>query len=1168
MTAASSFATETSNKYSEEIAGMAAKSFTPYDPTSEPAAPPIGSLPCNPVRMEGEDGTSWFKVTSLEQVAELLARKDLHGAKIICSHTSSGVYGADFETGTFIDISAVPALSGVEFTDTGMSVGSTVKISHLAQLLKDNADKSQSFTPLYEHIMQIASWQVRNAGSWAGNIMMARKNNFLSDLATIVMGAGATIELIEHGEIKTVTVEELLWCENPDPNCLLLKMTIPFSKPNEYMFSYRQALRYVNAHALINAAFRVTLDGDSISEACVVVNTGDAHAKCLSDVEAFLVGKALTQETLTGACELLATVELTPETQYHSTVQPEGKDGYRSAMLQTFLFKFFASLLGCTGKTVDALADVNSQAWTLARPAGSGSQQFLTKMPDDHPGSTPTTKLDARQLASGEAKYTDDMPATADTLYGCYVLASQANAKVTKIDSRMAMSMPGVVHWVDAEAAGAFFNSCSLVPFEEPIFVPVGGVTQFVGQGVAIVLAKSRREAEAAALVGAQGISYEAGTDAPIFSIQDAIAAPAEKTQGIAGEGELKKGDVDAAWVQCATVVEGEFLIGGQSHFAMEKHSVYVMPQEGDHYTIYAASQVPDFTHTFCALALGVNKDHVTIITKRCGGGFGSKITHAFKVSMGACVASKFAGVPVKMQNPIAVDMHQGGNCRHPNLFKYKAGCDANGLLLGFEIDSALDAGCANDFTGFCCGEVKENLEGVYHVPNLGVKVKPYKTNTASNTAVRAPGLIQAAVATEHIIDHVAAAHGMEASEMRTKNLMSLENAITCAGAKIPEYNIPRIVEELKAKADWEGRKAAVDAFNAEHKWKKRGIEFAPIRYSCTHSFGAGTSALVNISASDGSVTCYHSGVEIGQGIDCKAAHTIAKRFGVDIGKVTVRETNTSVNPNCMITGGSVTSECVVKAVMNACDELLERMLPVREYMTEQEGEGFGEKGAAPTWEELCKFCSGDFMPMALHINLSCAGMYVPEGRNNLDALKSGAPQMLGHGLADYFSTGCGISEVEIDVLSGAKTIIRTDILQDCGHSLNPQIDIGQTEGAFMMGIGFMLQEEIMIDKNTGANQSFDTWEYKPCLYGDTPIEFNTELLKDAPFGADIAVRGSKAIGEPPACLAVSALSAIKSAIRASRVERGLSPEFQMNVPATVDRIHAALEIDASSYKL
>lgn len=314
-------------------------------------------------------------------------------------------------------------------------------------------------------------------------------------------------------------------------------------------------------------------------------------------------------------------------------------------------------------------------------------------------------------------------------------------------------------------------------------------------------------------------------------------------------------------------------------------------------------------------------------------------------------------------------------------------------------------------------------------------------------------------------------------------------------------------------------------------------------------------------------------------------------------------------------------SECIVAAALDACAQLKVRMEPVKAWLTAADANGMiaaqadfkhplglpqeivntfsgfmslaqagalmgcGGAGQEPAWQQLTSFCHGSFMPFDMHIDLCATGMFVPKGRHNLEFLTTpftpgndntcftklatpGTELALGHGLVDYWIFGCAVSEVEIDCLTGAKSIIRSDIIQDVGNSLNAQIDIGQTEGAFVQGLAFMLQEEVLIDHQTGFNHSQDTWEYKPPLVSDIPLELNVELHNKAPVnerGINY-IAGSKAVGEPPILLSLSAVSAIKAAIKSSRVERGLSAEFEVQLPLSVDRIQQALELDQKEF--
>ena len=306
----------------------------------------------------------------------------------------------------------------------------------------------------------------------------------------------------------------------------------------------------------------------------------------------------------------------------------------------------------------------------------------------------------------------------------------------------------------------------------------------------------------------------------------------------------------------------------------------------------------------------------------------------------------------------------------------------------------------------------------------------------------------------------------------------------------------------------------------------------ASLRYGLSHGHVSGSSCTINVHAADGSIEVFHTGQEMGQGLTTKCAMTISMRLGVPLDKIYVHGTNTSVVPNDTVSGGSTTSEALCHAADLACDELLERLKPHEETLNKDKK----PDEAKATFAEICGAAFGGG---AGPENLSISKKYMPKDSSVGKGLDSSA----------YFGLGAAMTEVEVDILTGQVSVVRSDLLYDCGHSLNPTIDIGQAEGAFVMGLGFFLQEETMYSPS-GELISDGTWEYKPPLYNDIPEEFNIELLSDSPYKG--GVRNSKAVGEPPLLLAITSLGATRAAIRASRVERGLDPGFTLSVPYAV----------------
>ena len=469
---------------------------------------------------------------------------------------------------------------------------------------------------------------------------------------------------------------------------------------------------------------------------------------------------------------------------------------------------------------------------------------------------------------------------------------------------------------------------------------------------------------------------------------------------------------------------------------------------------LYVSSQFPDVTRGMTGAIAGISGDKLEVIIKRCGGGFGGKLDNSFWNSGAAAVCAKKLRRPVKMQNDISTDMMIGGNCRHPSQIKYKASVDAAGKITSMDVDSTIDGGGAGGFSGFVADEIVKNIESTYHVPNVRSKVAVTKTNTASNTAVRGPGLVQAIAITETIVEHLAGAMKVPSEKVRTENLMDQFTCITTHPTHIRGYNLDTMWKQLTESSEITARRTAVEEFNAANKWKKRGISMVPMRYGLSHGLNAGTTCLVSIHASDGTVDVHHGGTEIGQGLTTKIQQMVAVTLGCDFDKIFVHATNTAVLPNMGITGGSTTSETCCEAARIACEELNSRLARLKDKMTRE-----SEDGKPPAFGPLVAAANQGLTGADVKVNLSCTGQFTPQQ----DDHTTGGPVNKSDG-PTYFGLGAGVSEVEVDVLTGEVAVLRTDLLYDCGQSLNPQIDIGQAEGGFVMGQGFFLQVCLLRD--------------------------------------------------------------------------------------------------------
>jgi xanthine dehydrogenase molybdopterin-binding subunit B/xanthine dehydrogenase iron-sulfur cluster and FAD-binding subunit A len=1189
-----------------KIAGdEAAPDWAPHDAGKEPPVPAPVAAPAAALSIEASGSKpAWHRALTLAEVAELRARygpgKKL---KMVCGGTSVGVYpDANDETEVFVDISAVKELGGVEMTEAGLVLGATTTLSQLLAALTANAAASESYTTLAKHIKKVANWQVRNVGSWAGNLVMARTHAFASDIATLMMGAGATLKLQDLAALAEAAddaggvaggtdcdIHSFLHGPADMGAIIIQSITIPKLKTGEHLGTYRAAMRPNNAHAFVNCAFRATVSPEGVvSDAVLAFGVVQHKAVFATDAEAALNGASLDIGGLAAVLGALETLEVVPEPQYHSVMQPEGKDAYRRNLLSSFVYKFFLRLIEQSGAPLCSSLQTAGSVLIEEKGYSVGQQSFEAVLPENHPGKFPRPKFEAKEQAAGRTIYHNDITLHGQ-LYCVLVPCVKAPAKVVSIDWTTATAMPGVVEYLDnSDAPGAAGSFAGVADGGEHLFVATGSETLFVGQPVGAIVAKSRREAEAAAK--AVSVAYGEPASPGLYTIAEAKAAGAylsipgsEDPTHHWGPGEkvVGHGDVDAAIAEAAasggTVVEGSLEIGGQSHFPMEKHTCVAAPDEQGRMVIYASTQMPDHTRFLAAANTGIPVDKVQVIVKRLGGSYGGKCDKSFWTTMACTVAAKKLGRPVSIQNDIHQDMMLMGTARHPTSVQYKAAVSADGKIAAWDVKSTLNGGRCTGFSTFIAGEVLNNLESVYHIPAFKHECTLVLTNTATNGPVRGPGLVQASTISETIMEHLAASSGIDAQQLRTQNMCDTAQTSVMHGvpkAGIHVYNMPEIWEQLSASSEIVARKAAVEEFNAQSKWKKRGISMTPGKYSHCWLFSAGINVQVSIQAVDAvamgcpSVKVHQPCIEMGQGLTTKVQMTVACALGCPPEKVYVCATNTDVLPNggSGVTGGSIGSEGCCAAAQIACDELLERMghstcggPPSQEEFTKMVAAangifGIGHEAAVMTAPKARMDAGEDPGPTG-KINLTATGIWNPPFAETFSSGEEGS-------IVSYFTLGAACSEVEIDVLSGEVAVRRADILFDAGHSLNPVIDLGQVEGAFLMGQGFFTQEETIYQKD-GTLTSDSTWEYKPPLANQIPTDFRVAFVKDNPL--PFGVKKSKAVGEPPLLLSASVFTAVREAIKASRVERGKDAAFALDCPASVDRIQSACDVDATS---
>jgi xanthine dehydrogenase molybdopterin binding subunit len=621
----------------------------------------------------------------------------------------------------------------------------------------------------------------------------------------------------------------------------------------------------------------------------------------------------------------------------------------------------------------------------------------------------------------------------------------------------------------------------------------------------------------------------------------------------------IRRGDADAALRSAPHVVRGELATGAQEHWYLESQVCLCIPGEAHAMDVFSSTQHPSETQALIAELLGIGKHEVVVEVRRMGGAFGGKETQANHVACWAALLSSATRRPVKIRLFRDDDMIITGK-RHRFLSRYEAGYDGEGRLLAVKCELNSDGGCATDLSFAIMQRALLHVDNAYFLPHATVVGRVFRTNLPSNTAFRGFGGPQGMAVIEQVIDRIARALGKDPLEVRRLNLYGGDGRTTTHYGEEVEHNrLPVILEDLAASSGYAGRRAEVNAYNAANEFTKKGLAATPVKFgiSFTTSFLNQAGALVQVYR-DGTVLVNHGGTEMGQGLHTKIGQIAAAELGVPLGRIRVNATNTSKVPNTSATAASSGADLNGMAVKNAIDTLKERIRPVIAEQLSAAHAGspslpadivFADDRLSDARHPERSIGFAEAMPL-LHlrqVSLSAAGFYRTPGIGWDRERGTGRP-------FHYFAFGMAVTEVLIDVLLGEHTVLRTDILHDVGDSLNPAIDIGQVEGGYVQGLGWVTTEEVKWDdKGHLLTHSPDT--YKIPAVSDIPRDFRTRLLENAPQPSTI--RNSKAVAEPPFMLALSAWLAIKDAVSAVAGHR-FEPEFSL--PATREVILLAIE--------
>ncbi|XP_061338175.1 abscisic-aldehyde oxidase-like isoform X2 [Gastrolobium bilobum] len=1098
---------------------------------------------------------SWHGPTSLKELQSLLESNQSNGTRIrlLVSNTGTGYYKDIEGYDKYIDLRGISELSKIRKDRTGVEIGAAVTISKAIKALKEESrsDFLSDFVMILEkiadHMNKVASGFIRNTASVGGNLVMAQKNHFPSDIATILLAVDSMVHIMTGSHFEWLALEEFLERPPLSLESVLLSIKIPSleliksessEQRSRFLFeSYRASPRPLgNALPYLNAAFLVKVSpckdsGGTVIDTCRLSfgAYGTKHAIRAKNVEEFLAGKLLSVNILYEAVNLI-TATIVPKDE-------DSKTTYRSSLAAGFVFQFFSPLIDSpSGITNENQMQVHHEKIPTLLSSG---KQVLEAGSEYHPIGEPIVKSGAALQASGEAVFVDDIPSPPNCLHGAYIYSAKPLARVRSIKLRPELLLDGVrdiISSKDIPNGGENIGSKTIFGIE-PLFAEE--LARCVGERLAFVVADTQKLADMAANSAAVDYDIE-NLEPPILSVEDAFerssffeVPPFLYPKHI---GDISKGMAEAD----QKILSAEMKLGSQYYFYMESQTALAVPDEDNCVTVYSSSQCPEVTHSTIARCLGIPESNVRVITRRVGGGFGGKAIKATAIAASCALAAHKLCRPVRMYLNRKTDMIMAGG-RHPMKITYGVGFKNDGKITALELQILVNAGIYVDVSAI----MPHNIVGAlkkYDWGALSFDIKVCRTNHPSRSAMRGPGEVQGSFIAEAVIENVAATLSMDVDSVRSINLhthKSLQSFYENCFGEPHEYTLPSIWSKLAVSANYDNRNKMVEEFNRINTWKKKGISRVPVVFQLTLRPTPGKVSIL----SDGSIVVEVGGIEVGQGLWTKVKQMAAFALsaiqcdgtGGLLDKVRAVQSDSVSLIQGGFTAGSTTSESSCEAVRLSCNILVERLKPLKEKLQEQMD--------SVKWETLV------LQAYMQAVNLSASSFYVPSNNST-----------------NYLNYGGAVSEAEIDLLTGETRILQTDIIYDCGQSLNPAVDLGQIEGAFVQGLGFFMLEEYETNMD-GLVLADGTWNYKIPTIDTIPKQFNVQILNSGHH--QHRVLSSKASGEPPLLLAASVHCATRAAVKEARKQLlswsnldGPDSTFQLEVPATMPVVKELCGLD------
>eukprot|EP00092_Neocalanus_flemingeri_P028691 GFUD01031152.1.p1 GENE.GFUD01031152.1~~GFUD01031152.1.p1 ORF type:complete len:1217 (+),score=283.27 GFUD01031152.1:87-3737(+) len=881
-------------------------------------------------------------------------------------------------------------------------------------------------------------------------------------------------------------------------------ISIPWISNNNKFGFEKVSNRRGNSHAVVCAAMKLQMNGTSITKMSLFVSCETKKIKEAKETASTMVknDEKKTEE-----------IKVSLEKDVGS-----GED----CLLLANLVQKIVSKIKNNGR---------DEAPTVDKIMSTQFQEFVVGLSKDdiEPIGKPFPHAAGLLCATGEAVFVDDMPSYRNELFMEFVTSTRAHAKIKKVDASKALAVAGVKHFIGYKDIPEGKNLFATVGSEDEIIFAEDHVL-YEGQPIGAILATNENIAKRAAMLVA--IDYE---DLDILvTIDDAIEA--KSFFPVAGHFPFKNGEPEEAFAESEYVIEGSFETPRQEHFYEETLSMLVVPvNENGEMKVYCPTPNAFMTQTGIANLLSIPANRVTVIVKRIGCNYGGKAIRGLPYAYAVALAAHISGKPVRSVLTRTQDIQWTGQ-RGEFRGKYKVGV-TDGKLTGVDYMLYKNGGYNTDASPDILTCALVHIDNCYKFPTFHGTGQVVKTNTPSNTAFRAYGAPPAFAITENMMFDVATELKLDPIEFRRNNFYK-DGDTTHFGQVLKEDDVTMeaCMDECITRADYYKEKELIEEFNKKNKTKKKGISLIPFNYGVgiPPSFGQG-GALLNVNI-DGSIIIFVGGVEMGQGFYTKMLQIASQELGIPMTKIHISESSTDNVPNPHISGGSSTADFSGNAVKVACQELSKRLSPFKEA-----------EPKAP-WEQWIGMAFGS------RVCLSVASFYASPAeytQYSLDEKKGNR--------WTYFVNGASCSIVEVDILTGEHKLLKTQIVMDVGESINPAIDVGQIEGSYVQGYGYLAMEETLFSKEGKLlSRGHDTYSAPTIL--DIPPVFNVALLRKAtPVENRRLLYSSKGVGEPPFLSGASAFFAIKSAVVAARADRGVEGVCKLATPSTPRNVVQAI---------